>query len=361
MDTDLALAECPGGHRLAALSRVAAAMAETFEPARVLERSIEALIEATDARCGEAYQVGPDGPALEVVRGCRGVCPFKRRLEGLAREAARRREPVREGSLVAFPVLREGEVRGVFGLDLGEEREGVDGCFLGAVGHLTALALDHAELVREFERREAERVRLLRKWLGAQEEERRRVGQALHDEVGGILTGALLALRLAKSDPERLEEVRKVLGQALDEVRRLSRELRPAALDDLGLERALRRHLQEFAGRTGIRVHARIDPPKLDRARQVALFRIAQEALTNVARHAQAENVWVTLEPRGNRLVLEVRDDGEGFDPERTADTLGLAGMRERAEQLEGRLQIVSVRGEGTRVLAEVPLAGGAD
>ncbi len=361
MNTDLSLADCPGGDRLAALSRVAEALAQTFDPVEVLERGVEALIVSTGAVCGEAYQVGPDGLELGVVRGCRGVCPFKQRLERVAATAARRAEPVREGPLVALPVLGANGVRGVFGLSLAEEAAGVDGCFLSAVGHLTALALDHAELVRELERREAQRVRLLRKWLGAQEEERRRVGQALHDEVGGILTGALLALRLAENDPAQLDEVRRVLGQALEEVRRLSRELRPAALDDLGLEHALKRHLREFEARTGLRVRARLAPPPLDRPAQIALFRIVQEALTNVARHAKAREVLVRLEPSGTTLVLEIRDDGRGFEPTAASGTLGLAGMRERAEQLEGRFHIETAPGAGTRIVVEVPLEDRAD
>jgi len=361
MHTDLSLADCSGGERLAALSRVAAALAQTFDPVEVLERGVEALIESTGALCGEAYQLGPDGPELEVVRGCRGACPYRQKLEQVARNAASRAEPVRDGNLVALPVLRGKEVRGVFGLSLPVKGDNVDGCFLSAVGHLTALALDHAELVRELERREAQRIRLLRKWLGAQEEERRRVGQTLHDEVGGILTGALLALRLAESDTKRLDEVRRVLGQALEEVRRLSRELRPAALDDLGLEHALERHLREFSTRTGLRMRTRMALPVLDRPTQIALFRIVQEALTNVARHAGAQEVLVRLEPEGESLILEISDDGRGFDPDNTPGALGLAGMRERAEQLEGRFKLESAPGKGTRILVEVPLASRPD
>jgi len=361
MVTDLSLSDCPGGSRLAALGRVAAAMARTFDPVEVLERGVEALIASTNAVCGEAYRTGPNGPELEVVRGCRGVCPFKERLEQVAQSAAQRAEPVREGTLIGLPVLGAQGVRGVFGLSLGKDADEVDGCFLNAVTHLTALALDHAELVQELERREAQRIRLLRKWLGAQEEERRRVGQALHDEVGGILTGALLVLRLAENDPQQLVELRKVLGQALEEVRRLSRELRPAALDDLGLEHALERHLREFEARTGLRVHRRLRVPPLSRPAQVALFRIAQEALTNVARHANARKVDVRLEPEAGHLVLEVRDDGCGFRPDAASDTLGLAGIRERAEQLEGRLRIESEAGKGTRLRVEVPLADRPD
>ena len=357
---DRTLDACPPDSRLSALSQVAAAMAATLDPGEVLARGIAALVETTGALCGEAYRVQQGTLELEVVRGCQGPCPLKDRLEGVAREAATSGRAVREGRLVALPVQLRGQVRGVYGLSLAEGADAPDGCFLSAVGHMTALALDHAELVDELERREEQRVRLLRKWLGAQEEERRRVGQALHDEVGGVLTGALLALRLAERDPAQLAEVRKALGQALDEVRRLSRELRPAALDDLGLGRALERHLREFAARTGLEVEAEIAPPRLDPATQVALFRIAQEALTNVARHAQASRVRVRLAPEADRLVLAIEDDGRGFAPDRTRPSLGLAGMRERAEQLEGRFEVESAPGRGTRVQVEVPLEGRA-
>jgi len=352
-----ALLDCPSGSNLATLRRVATAMAATLEPVEVLARGVESLIEATGAVCGEAYLLTKAGPELEVVRGCAGECPFKPRLAEMALQAAKEGRALASRGLIALPIHRQGRVQAVFGLSLPAEAPAPEGCFLSTVSQLTALALDHAELVQELELREAQRVRLLRKWLGAQEEERRRVGQALHDEVGGVLTGALLALRLAEKDPARLEEVRTVLGHALDEVRRLSRELHPAALDDLGLRMALERHLREFGERTGLDVDFRIDPPNLNRPAQAALFRIAQEALTNVARHARAGRVRVLLESSGDLLVLEVEDDGRGFSPPTSGETLGLAGMRERAEQLEGRLIVKSSPGKGSLVRVEVPLA----
>jgi len=361
MTTELALGDCPPESRLASLSRVAAAMAATLKPAEVLARGVESLVEATGAICGEAYVLTDDGPELLILRGCEGNCPFKRSLEQMAAASAAKGAPVRNQNLVALPIKRQDRVQAVYGLSFRENAPTPDGCFLNAVCHLTTLALDHAELMQELERREAQRVRLLRKWLGAQEEERRRVGQALHDEVGGVLTGALLALRLAEKDPARLEEVRTVLGRALDEVRRLSRELRPAALDDLGLGRALERHLREFEHHTGINTVAVIEPPRLGRAAEAALFRIAQEALTNVARHAEAQSVSLLLRPEGENLVLEIADDGRGFVPDPAGDSLGLAGMRERAEQLDGEFTIESSPGKGCRVRVEVPLARVAD
>jgi len=357
MTADPGLSNCPPESSLASLSRVAAAMAATLEPGEVLARGVEALIEATGAVCGEAYVLTDEGPELLVLRGCEGDCPFKLNLQQMAAEAAAKSEPVRNRNLVALPIKRGDRVQAVYGLSFRENAPTPDGCFLNAVCHLTTLALDHAELMQELERREAQRVHLLRKWLGAQEEERRRVGQALHDEVGGVLTGALLALRLAEKDPARLDEVRTVLGRALDEVRRLSRELRPAALDDLGLGRALERHLREFEHHTGITTSAKIDLPRLGRSAQAALFRIAQEALTNVARHAEANKVAVRLEPEGETLILEIADDGRGFIPDQGGDSLGLAGMRERAEQLDGSFTISSSPGRGCTVRVEVPLA----
>ncbi|WP_457630042.1 ATP-binding protein [Oceanithermus sp.] len=357
MTTETALSDCPAESSLASLSRVAAAMAATLEPNEVLARGVESLIEATGAVCGEAYLLTESGPELQVLHGCEGACPFKQQLAEMATRAAERGEPVRRRNLIALPITRKGRVHAVYGLSLPADAPAPDGCFLNAVCHLTTLALDHAELMQELERREAQRVRLLRKWLGAQEEERRRVGQALHDEVGGVLTGALLALRLAEKDPQRLEDVRTVLGRALDEVRRLSRELRPAALDDLGLGRALERHLREFERHTGIKTTAAINPPRLNQPAQAALFRIAQEALTNVARHSGAGKVAVRLEPDGEKLVLEISDDGHGFTPASGGDSLGLAGMRERAEQLDGEFSITSSPGAGCTVRVEVPLA----
>jgi len=357
MESDPALSNCPSESNLASLSRVAAAMAATLEPAEVLARGVEALIDATGALCGEAYVLTDGGPKLLVLSGCEGKCPFKEQLASMAVQAANNGQPARSHNLIALPIKREEKVLAVYGLSLHTDTPAPDGCFLNAVCHLTTLALDHAELMQELERREAQRIRLLRKWLGAQEEERRRVGQALHDEVGGVLTGALLALRLAEKDPTRLQEVRSVLGRALDEVRRLSRELRPAALDDLGLGRALERHLREFEHHTGIKTTAKINLPRLRRPAQAAIFRIVQEALTNVARHAKASKVNLILETAGDKLILEIVDNGRGFIITGNSNTLGLAGMRERAEQLEGSFSIKSSPGRGCTIRVEVPVA----
>src|SRR5262249_36042574 len=146
----------------------------------------------------------------------------------------------------------------------------------------------------------------------------------------------------------------------IDRVRRLARELRPGVLDDLGLEAAIEWQAQEFETRTGIacRVHSGLGDLKLPRPLATAFFRTFQESLTNVARHAAAHQVEVGLHQKGNRLTLEVSDDGRGISEEAGAggESLGRVGMRERARRLGGQLAISGSLGRGTTVTLSVPL-----
>jgi two-component system sensor histidine kinase UhpB len=148
----------------------------------------------------------------------------------------------------------------------------------------------------------------------------------------------------------------------LDSLHRLATDLRPVSLDHLGLVEALRQHAQAFGRQHHLNVQFEavgLDDERLSPDAEIALFRVAQEALTNVVRHSQATYADVLLERRGDRLILIIEDDGAGFDPVAAmpAGRLGLAGMRERAEMLGGSLVIESSVGAGTTVLAEVPYA----
>jgi two-component system sensor histidine kinase UhpB len=210
------------------------------------------------------------------------------------------------------------------------------------------------ELVRAFnqmlERLEAERRESGRRALRAQEAERRRIASGLHDEVGQVLTGVLLRL----DDEETKEAVR----QALNEVRRIARELRPEMLEQLGLVSALTELSRTFAESSGVRVERRFAPdlPPLSDEAELAVYRVAQESLTNVARHAEAGEVVLVLEPGAGSVVLCVADDGRGM-PEAVASNGhgGLRGMRERALLVGGVLAIKPGPGGGVEVRLEVP------
>jgi two-component system sensor histidine kinase UhpB len=215
---------------------------------------------------------------------------------------------------------------------------------------------------RMLDRLERERQQSGRRVLAAQEAERVGIARDLHDEVGQLLTGALLQLNsIAESAPahrEELDEARQAVRRALDEVRRISSELRPEMLEHLGLVSALTELSTTFARVSGIRVERQFDRslPKLAPEIELAVYRVAQESLTNVARHAQASRVAIALERGHDSVVLRVVDDGRGFEgaPEEHG---GLRSMRERALLVEGALAIKDGRNGGVEVRLEVPAA----
>jgi two-component system sensor histidine kinase UhpB len=220
------------------------------------------------------------------------------------------------------------------------------------------------ELVRTFnemlERLEEERQESGRRALAAQEAERLRIALGLHDEVGQVLTGVLLQLdSLAGAHPE-LEETKQAVRQALEEVRRIAQELRPEILDQLGLVSALTELSTRFADVSGKVVERRFEPelPPLSSETELAIYRVAQESLTNVARHSEAARVEVSLEKGVDSVVLRVADDGRGLDEATVMNGHGgLRGMRERAVLAGGALAIRARRGGGVEVRLEVPAA----
>ena len=197
----------------------------------------------------------------------------------------------------------------------------------------------------------------------AQELERRRLARELHDQTGQELTSVLLGLKAveeARTDEERAESlatVRKQVVETLHDVRRLAVELRPKALDDFGLVAALERLRDTFADRTGMRVDLEANVgDRLPNDIETALYRILQEALTNIVKHAEASAVSIVLARSGRSITAVIEDDGRGFTPEDDGDGLGLLGMGERLALLGGKLKIESSPGAGTTIVAEVPL-----
>jgi signal transduction histidine kinase len=202
----------------------------------------------------------------------------------------------------------------------------------------------------------------------AREEERTRVAREIHDELGQSLTAMKMELSLLRrglpadqrQGIERAESLGALVEATMRAVKRISQDLRPGILDHLGLSAAVEWQAEEFEKRTGIPCEVTIDPVDgaLDEQRSTALFRILQEALTNVARHADARSVDVRLERDGTGLVLQVRDDGQGVGDRGAAPgSFGIIGMQERVRGWDGSVDVSSARGQGTTVTARVPLA----
>ena len=220
------------------------------------------------------------------------------------------------------------------------------------------------------QRIEEERRRSGQLAMRAQEEERRRLARDLHDEVNQALTAILLRLEALahETPPERAPEVaelKRLVNQAMDELLNLARQLRPSALDDHGLVPAVETQLKRFSARTGVEVslNAEGDPDLLPEDVQTAIYRILQEALANIGRHAGATAVSVDIEADDGRLELRVRDDGAGFDPgaltrggqsDGPGAGLGLSGMVERARLAGGELDVRSAPGGGTTVTLRI-------
>ncbi|UGS34581.1 sensor histidine kinase [Capillimicrobium parvum] len=222
-----------------------------------------------------------------------------------------------------------------------------------AVGLALLLGLDFLLLRRAVGRDSLERVRGM---LAAQEGERLRVARELHDEVGQTLTAVLLSLERTPSE-EELAGARETVRAALDDVRSIARRLRPEALDDLGLTSALAALTVSVQRATGLRVERELRAPAgtLGDEEELVAYRVAQEALTNVARHAGATRAVVrTAALPGDGFVLEVADDGRGFDPRAATTGAGLLGMRERAGLIGARLAIDTAPGAGTTVRLEI-------
>ena len=243
---------------------------------------------------------------------------------------------------------------------------GYKGHALGMV--ITDLTEQKRQQAAEIKQAEVTRRLLMDRMLSAQEEERRRIARELHDEAGQLLTSLLVGLRTLE-DSRNLADVktqglrlRKITAQALDEVGRLARGLHPTVLDDHGLSVALSRYVAEYGKTHNISVDLKLDEldsGSLSSAVQIGLYRIVQEALTNVARHSGAKKVSIKSARSATALEVAIVDDGCGFDAKAVAVSshrLGIQSMRERAAMLGGTVRFASQR-KGTKVLVQVPLA----
>ncbi|MDR4482537.1 MAG: PAS domain S-box protein [Nitrospirales bacterium] len=241
------------------------------------------------------------------------------------------------------------------------------------VSQVASIAIQNALAYQKLQEAKALHSQLLDKIMTAQEDERRRISRELHDEIGQSLTSLLVGLRAAEDDARsdgmgaRVHELRKITSTTLQEVQRLAKGLRPSVLDDFGLEEAIARYGAEFSSTYGIEVDVAQNwqsKVRLSPGLETALYRIVQEALTNIGKYAKATTVSILLQQNPSQIQLIVEDNGQGFDIHAIARKaaagahLGLHGMRERTLLLNGSISIESSVGTGTTIYVNIPLKG---
>lgn len=261
-------------------------------------------------------------------------------------------------------------VLGFFELHRSEQRQPFtwhDAAFLESLANTTAVAIENARLVGALAVKNDEVRALSANHLMRLEGERQHIARELHDEAGQALVGIKLSLQaMAMAVPDSLPAIKEPLAQlraqvndATTRLRSLARRLRPPTLDQLGLDAALRQLAQEAGERAGFEVALDLEalPSRLSPHTETALFRITQEALTNVTNHADASRVEISLGLVDRSLHLRIADDGRGFEPTQATSGLGLLGVRERAGMLGGEATVISAVGRGTVVVVAVPPA----
>ena len=384
--------------QLVALNAIASTVSESLSLEVILNSALDKTLELINCDVGGILLLDEKSQTLSYavhrglskrfVQGIAGLAPG----EGIAGKAAQMGETlvvsdiskdgrvtrpvVAEENLKAFvsqPLMSKGRVVGVLNVASRKPRSfsQQEIQLLSALGHQLGTAIENARLYQELQSKEQMRAELLRKIISAQEDERRRVARELHDVTSQAL--ATLAVRLealaamrganVQEMASKIEETRALLTTTSDEVRRLIYALRPTVLDDLGLPAALRSCAANSLGAAGIEVHVEIvgEERRLTPQVEIAIFRIAQEAMTNVVRHARADSTYISLEFKEKSVALQIEDDGIGFDlSEESSSTdlsrrgAGLLGMKERAELLGGTLRIITRPSSGTRIEVEI-------
>lgn len=386
---------------LSMLNAIASAVSQSLKLDTILESALDQVVDFMGAEVGilTLYADGDGQGEKSVYRGCSAEVAAVAARMGPCRHqwtTGERCEQhtgpclLRESLLEVYPALTAEDLKSISCVHLcskgkalgnlcvatrGSHQFGTtDAALLASVAHQIAVAVENATLYRELERKEALRGELLRKVISAQEEERKRIARELHDDTSQALAALAVALETASVAPAqdaeevkaRIEGIKPLAVRTLEEIRKLTLDLRPTVLDDLGLIPAIRWYAENRLKPQGVKVQletAGIErrlPPELE----TALFRVAQEAVANIARHAEAENVVISLSFSQSSVVIEVEDDGKGFDlaaVSRTVDKgrgLGLMGMQERVALFSGSLTIETSPGSGTQLRIEVPLEG---
>ena len=369
-------------NQLESLAEVGNALASEIELPRLLDLVVSRLRDLIDARRVFIARPEPDGKVvIETIAG--EDADRHRGLQlGAGTKTARvmeRRRSERVDSLIDDPEVDQQAARKLgastglwvplivrdraLGVVVAHDKQGPDPRFTEEDVRIAEAFAERAAVAMDLSERVAGDA--LRRVVAGQELERQRLARELHDETGQALTSILLGLRTIE-EADDLDEIRRSLlslrelvVETLQDVRRLAVELRPKALDDFGLLPALQRLAETYTEQTAldVQVEAALGPDRLPREIETALYRIVQEALTNVIKHANARTVSVVLTKKGDAVAAVIEDDGRGFDQEQITDGgLGLVGMRERIALLNGRVAVESAQGRGTTVAVEVPI-----
>ncbi len=272
------------------------------------------------------------------------------------------------GSCICVPIKNsQEEVLGFFKLHrrIGEpEFSWQDAAFLESLGNTAAVAIENARLVKSLEIKNDQIKSLSQNHVRRLEEERQRIARELHDQTGQVLIGLKLRLQVLGgllneeqgAAKQELASLRSQLNDATAQLKDLAKRLRPPTLDELGFEATLRQLVAEY--RRQVNFAIRLDfqsPPDLTSDSETALYRIAQESLTNIAKHSNAAEVEITFSKTIQTQVFCIRDDGTGFDPNETTRGLGLIGIKERVKMLGGEIKIQTAPGKGTMIEVKLP------
>jgi len=384
---------------LLALNAIASTVSQSMDLDTVLNTALDKVLELIKGNTGGILLLDNETQTLsygayrgfseEFVEGVAGL----KLGEGIAGKVAQRGEPIyvddilkdprltrsvviKEGlrAFASMPLQSKNRVLGV--MNIASHTAGPfsrqDIQLLTSIANQIAVAIENAELYSEVRRKEEMRGELLRQIISTQEEERKRIARGLHDETSQALTGLAVNLQVViDALPLDTDEVKvKLRGiqslaiNTLDEIHRVIYELRPSLLDDLGLVAAVNWHAENYMEAAGVKVH--LETAGVDRRLSVeietALFRIIQEAATNIVRHAGADSASMALEFKEDSVAIRIKDNGKGFDLDqimRSKDKglgLGLLSMKERVEFLGGKLSIQSRPGFGTQIAAEIPI-----
>jgi len=390
-------------HQLLALSRISSAVSGLWHLDDTLNVALDTVLEIIHGTIGGILLLDERTQELhhQVQRGLSAKYAEEVRLkmgQGIAGTVAHTGEPLllediskdprtahldlvsAEGlkGFVSVPLRAKNEVVGV--MNVASHMPGQfakeDMYLLDSIGHQLGVAIEQARLYERLSNATERYQRLLQHALTAQEEERKRIARELHDGTSQMLTGLALnlqaAMDIAEMDgikdarmDERLKKAHSLAVQTSIEVTKLINDLRPTLLDSLGLAPAIQRYVETWLQPEGIsatlktRGHERL-PSEVE----VALFRITQEAVNNIMKHAEAKNVDIDLQCDGEKCVLRIKDDGRGFDVqeitkvEKTGRGVGLFGMKERVTLVGGSCSVQSQPGQGTTITSEVPLTG---
>jgi len=387
----------PLEHKSGVFRSLSQALNRSFTLREALDGALPRIVEIADAEAGWIFLRNPDTESFTLAADVNLppalVVAGKRRMAGECRciemlrdglltqpvnlikclrlEQALPNAPERHQHATVPLVSQNDSTVGILNLLLppGRALTESDLNILEALGHEVAVAVQRAHLFETVRDREATTRELMQRLLMSQEEERRRIAQDLHDHAGQIMTALIMQLthllaHMKTTDGQKLagdlERFRGIAEQGLDEIHKLVYDLRPLILDDHGLGPAVTSYVETHIRPAGLEVDFKtvgLDG-RLPQETEVAAYRIIQEAVTNTLRHAEARRLEIRLDRRKDWLIVMVRDDGRGFESEETSPhtkSLGLHGMRERAELLGGTLQVLSVPGAGTTILARLP------